>query len=74
MRLEGGVEVFFEKSGINPGICRCCGREMAGIEIIFNQFRNLGKADLMTGGNKSQRGPPDNKEVNQVLIRFKIAP
>lgn len=56
------LEVIFEKMGIRPGVCRCCGGEMAIIEIIPNQFR------------KSQRGPPDNKVVNQVLNRFKIAP
>jgi len=56
------LEVIFEKMGIRPGVCRCCGGEMAIIEIIPNQFR------------KSQRGPPDNKLVNQVLNRFKIAP
>ena len=41
------LESVLEKMGINPGVCKCCGGEMAIVEIIPNQFR------------KRQRAPPD---------------
>ncbi|TAJ10442.1 hypothetical protein DMA11_19045 [Marinilabiliaceae bacterium JC017] len=32
-------EVVFERMGINPGICRCCGGKMELIDSCPNQFR-----------------------------------
>lgn len=42
-------EIAFEKMGINPGFCKCCGGKMAIIATIPNQFR------------KKQRAPPINR-------------
>lgn len=55
------LEAVFEKLGIKPGICKCCGGEMVVIKIIPNQFR------------KSQRAPPGNKRFNEVLNKFRTA-
>ena len=60
IELHESVE-YFEKLGIKQGVCKCCGGKMVIIEIIPNQFR------------KSQRAPPDDKVVNQVLNKFRIA-
>lgn len=54
-------ESIFEKLGINPGICKCCGGKMVTIEIIPNQFR------------PAQRAPPDNKVLNQTPDLFRNA-
>jgi len=53
------LESVFEKLGIKPGICKCCGGQMVVIEIIPNQFRN-----------KKLRAPPDNKVAIQILNKF----
>ena len=56
-KKEGGgtvLERVFEKMGIKPGVCKCCGGKMVIVEIIPNQFR------------KNQRAPPNNnKTLNQ---------
>jgi hypothetical protein len=55
------LETVFEKLGIKPGICKCCGGKMIIIELIPNQFR------------KSQRAPPDNRALNEMPNKFRIA-
>lgn len=45
-------EIVFERMGIKPGICKCCGGKMIIIETIPNLFR--------------QRAPPDHK-VEKIL-------
>jgi len=47
------LEKVFEKMGIKPGVCKCCGGQMEIVEIIPNQFR------------KKQRAPPNNNLLNQ---------
>ncbi len=37
-------ERIFEKMGINPGICKCCGGKMLIVEIIPNRFRTNKRA------------------------------
>jgi len=32
-------EIAFEKMGIKPGFCKCCGGKMVVIEVLPNQFR-----------------------------------
>jgi len=54
-------EIVFEKLGIKPGFCKCCGGQMVVIEIIPNQFR------------KSQRAPPGNKVLDQMPYISRIA-
>jgi hypothetical protein len=56
------LDTVFEKMGIKPGICKCCGGRMIIIETIPNQF-----------WNKKQRAPPSNKLLNQVPIEFRTA-
>ncbi len=41
-------EIAFERMGINPGVCKCCGGHMVIIKILPNHFRNR------------TRAPPDN--------------
>jgi len=41
-----GQETVFERMGIKPGICKCCGGKMVVVDIIPNRFR------------ASQRAPP----------------
>lgn len=53
------LETVFEKMGIKPGICRCCGGKMVVIEIIPNQFRD-----------KNLRAPPYNMAANLILNKF----
>ncbi len=55
------MEAVFEKLGIKPGFCKCCGGQMAIIDLIPNQFR------------KSQRAPPDNRVFKEVNNKFGIA-
>lgn len=52
-------EIAFEKMGIKPGICKCCGGKMIVIEIIPNQFR------------KRQRAPPISR-LNALTSNIKI--
>lgn len=33
-------EIAFERMGIKPGVCKCCGGEMVIIQILPDQFRN----------------------------------
>jgi hypothetical protein len=56
------LDSVFEKMGIKPGICKCCGGQMIVIETIPNQFRD-----------KKQRAPPYFKLLNKVPIKFKAA-
>lgn len=44
-------EIAFERMGITPGICRCCGGKMVIIETFTNQFRS-----------SPQRAPPINNQ------------
>ena len=37
-------ELVFERMGIKPGICKCCGGKMVVIENIPNQFHKLPRA------------------------------
>ncbi|HEW91464.1 MAG TPA: IS91 family transposase [Thermotogaceae bacterium] len=37
-------EIAFERMGIKPGICKCCGGEMVIIQILPDQFRNSARA------------------------------
>ncbi|MEA1878607.1 MAG: transposase [Bacteroidota bacterium] len=46
-------EIAFEKMGIKPGFCKCCGGKMVVIETMPNQFR------------KRQRAPPVSR--NKIL-------
>ncbi len=47
-------ERVFEKMGVKPGICKCCGGEMVIVEIIPNRFR------------ANQRAPPLKKQGIEV--------
>jgi len=47
-------EIAFERMGIKPGVCKCCGGKMIIIENIPNRFRT------------SQRAPP-NKYIDELL-------
>jgi hypothetical protein len=42
-------ELVFERMGINPGVCKCCGSRMVIVEFIPNQYR------------EKQRAPPGPK-------------
>jgi hypothetical protein len=55
------LESVFEKLGINPGFCKCCGGKMIIIQIIPNQFRD-----------KNQRAPPGNSPTIQIPNKFII--
>lgn len=33
-------EIVFERMGIKPGVCKCCGGKMVIIQILPDQFRN----------------------------------
>jgi len=55
------LESVFEKLGIKPGICKCCGGQMVIIEKIPNQFR------------LPQRAPPEYLQARKILNKFKIA-
>lgn len=46
------TEIVFERMGINPGICKCCGANMIIVKTFPNQFRN-----------SRQRAPPINNEI-----------
>ena len=69
--LKGGQEngsvkktwqqIAFERMGIKPGFCKCCGGEMLIVEIIPNRFR------------KRQRAPPNNKDITRLVNNHKIA-
>jgi hypothetical protein len=50
------LEAVFEKLGIKPGTCKCCGGRMVIVEIIPNQFRK-----------KNIRAPPNNKVFNEMV-------
>ena len=52
-------EIVFEKMGIKPGICKCCGGEMVVIQTIPNRFRS------------SQRAPP--KMISMTVNTCKVA-
>ncbi len=49
-------EIAFERMGINPGICKCCGGKMEIIETIPNRFR------------VRQRAPPVLNPVTTINI------
>ena len=49
-------EIAFERMGIKPGICKCCGGKMVIIETMPNLFR--------------QRAPPD-RDIEKVLSTCK---
>lgn len=53
---EKCMEIVFERMGIKPGFCKCCGGEMIIIEILPNQFRD-----------KKTREPPDNSVPGQIF-------
>ena len=52
-------EIVFDRMGIKPGVCKCCGGEMVVIEIIPNRFR------------ASQRAPPQS--ISTILTTYKLA-
>jgi hypothetical protein len=56
------IDAVFEKLGIKPGICKCCGGKMVVIQIIPNQFRM-----------KNLRAPPDNRVLKEVINKFCMA-
>ena len=45
-------EIAFEKMGIKPGGCKCCGGKMTIIEIIPNRFRKRQRAPPISRLNK----------------------
>jgi len=56
------MEAIFEKMGIKPCICKCCGGKMHVIQIIPNQFRK-----------KNLREPPCNRLFKEVIIKASMA-
>ena len=46
-------EIAFEKMGINPGVCNCCGGKMLIIETIPNRFSPRKRAPPIWDTNKS---------------------
>ena len=55
------LETVFEKFGIKPGICKCCGGKMLTIQIIPNQFRIR------------QRAPPVSSGLDEMPKKSQIA-
>ena len=52
-------EIVFDRMGIKPGVCKCCGGEMVVIQTMPNRFR------------ASQRAPPQS--ISTILTTYKLA-
>ncbi len=48
-------QIVFERMGIKPGVCKCCGGKMLIVQVIPNRFR------------KKTRPPPNNREIAQFI-------
>jgi len=53
-------EIVFDRMGIKPGICKCCGGKMVVIENIPNRFR------------ASQRAPPQLLSIKSIAYNLAV--
>jgi len=54
-------EIVFERMGIKPGVCKCCGGKMVIIEVIPDRIM------------KKQRAPPNNRDIFELINNHKAA-
>lgn len=54
-------EIVFERMGIKPGVCKCCGGQMIIVQVIPNRFM------------KKPRAPPNNKDIDRLINNHETA-